>query len=379
MVIICPALRISGCAQVSSELSYRQVAARDYRVPEGIDRHSVMVANLGLGDVPLLGAVLDCSLEATPPNLTRVSLDPDIDPKEEPFIQVGKRDSLPRSHGCPVDTASPSRRQSHFATMPYRVYGSRKQHSTKKVAVKVGSHGPQYRLACTGSQERTSTLNPVRSYFHVDSISAAGIERLTAESISTFRFASKTHQASSLVLALELRESLNNCQKETQDRWDEYHRNEPVSHRHPTAFANAVVSAAVSFQLPHPGRAGPSTAPMEASDAPGIQSANITTNDSVEPAATTVAAPAPSAIPKAPLAAAVQQGPGISSVFCLSLSQLATLLSPARGRPLVPAPTVPEPESQQDDDPVLPAPIPIPKPSPLSIPTPGISPISSGN
>jgi len=41
MVIICPALRISGCAQGSSELSYRQVAARDYRVPEGIDRHSV--------------------------------------------------------------------------------------------------------------------------------------------------------------------------------------------------------------------------------------------------------------------------------------------------------------------------------------------------
>jgi hypothetical protein len=39
-----------------------------------------MVANLGLGDVPLLGAVLDCSLEATPPNLTEVSSDPDIDP-----------------------------------------------------------------------------------------------------------------------------------------------------------------------------------------------------------------------------------------------------------------------------------------------------------
>jgi len=41
MVIIRPALCISGCAQGSSELSYRQVAARDYRVPEGIDRHSV--------------------------------------------------------------------------------------------------------------------------------------------------------------------------------------------------------------------------------------------------------------------------------------------------------------------------------------------------
>ena len=47
--------------------------------------------------VPLLGTVLDCSLEATPPDLTEVSSDPDMDPKEEPFIQVGKRDLLPRS------------------------------------------------------------------------------------------------------------------------------------------------------------------------------------------------------------------------------------------------------------------------------------------
>jgi len=272
MVIICPAVRIPGCVQGSSELSYRQVAARDYRVPEGIDRHSVMVANHGLGDVPLCSAVFDCSPEATTPNLAKVSLDPDSDPKEEPFIQVGKRDSLPRSHGCPVVTASPSRCQSHFATMPYKVSGSRKkQHSTKKVAAKVASHGPRYRLACTGFQKRTSTLNPVRSSFHVDSISAAGIERLTAESIGTFCFATNIHQASGLILALELRERLTDCQKETQDHWDEYHRNEPVSHRHhPTAFANAVVSAAVSFKLPLPDRAGPNTAPMEASDNPGI-------------------------------------------------------------------------------------------------------------
>jgi hypothetical protein len=37
MVIIRSALRIPGCAPGSSELSYREVAARDYRVPEGID------------------------------------------------------------------------------------------------------------------------------------------------------------------------------------------------------------------------------------------------------------------------------------------------------------------------------------------------------
>jgi len=46
MVIICPTLCISGCAQGSSELSYRQVAARDYRVPEGIDRHSVIYSTV---------------------------------------------------------------------------------------------------------------------------------------------------------------------------------------------------------------------------------------------------------------------------------------------------------------------------------------------
>jgi len=109
MVIICPALCIPGCVHVSSKLSYRRVAACDYRVPEGIDRYSVMVANHGLRDVPLCSAVFDCSLKATTPNLSKVSLDPD---KEEPFIQVGKRHLLPRSHGCLVVTASPSRCQS---------------------------------------------------------------------------------------------------------------------------------------------------------------------------------------------------------------------------------------------------------------------------
>ena len=44
----------------------------------------------------------------------------------------------------------------------------------------------------------------------------------------------------------------------------------------------------------------------------------------------------------------------------------------------MPAPTVTTPQSQQDD-PILPVPVPIPKPSPLSIPSKGISPISSGD
>jgi hypothetical protein len=48
-----------------------------------------------------------------------------------------------------------------------------------------------------------------------------------------------------------------------------------------------VVSAALSFKLPPPDRAGPSTAPMEASDNPEIvQSTDITSDESVEPAVT---------------------------------------------------------------------------------------------
>jgi hypothetical protein len=236
-----------------------------------IDCHSVMVANLGLGDVPLLGAVIDCSLEATPPNLTKVSSDPDIDPKEEPFIQVGTRDSLPQSHGCPVVTASPSRRKFSL-------------------------------VLALRSVPAFSTRSTVTSTLTVSWRLALSVSRLSSSAHAT-----KIYLASRLVLALELRERHTNCQGETQDCLDKYHRNEPVSQRHPTAFANAVVSAAVSFQLPRPGRAGPSTAPMEASDAPGlVQSANITTDDSVEPAETTVAAPAPSARPEAPLAATAQ-------------------------------------------------------------------------
>jgi len=40
MVIIHPFHRISEDARHCSALSYRQVADRDYRVPEVIDRHS---------------------------------------------------------------------------------------------------------------------------------------------------------------------------------------------------------------------------------------------------------------------------------------------------------------------------------------------------
>jgi len=83
MVIIHPFHRISEDACHCSALSYRQVADRDYRVPEVIDRHSFMVANPGSVEVPLLSAVPDCSLEAPSTNLTEVSSDPMCDPKED--------------------------------------------------------------------------------------------------------------------------------------------------------------------------------------------------------------------------------------------------------------------------------------------------------
>ena len=102
-----------------------------------IDRHSFMVANRDSVEVPLLSAVLDCSLEAPSTNLTKVSSDPMCDPKEdissdptcdpknESFTRFGKRDSLPRiPRYC---------RQSNQATMPYnKTLSHRQQRPIKK-------------------------------------------------------------------------------------------------------------------------------------------------------------------------------------------------------------------------------------------------------
>jgi len=253
MVIIHPFYRISEDARHCSALSYRQVADRDYRVPEVINRHSFMVANPGSVEVPLLSAVLDCSLEAPSTNLTKVSSDPmcdpkeDIssdptcDPKEESFTRLGKRDSLPRiPRYC---------RQSNQATMPYNKTSSyRQQRPIKKTVADDLSHpiqgpqsdrrgrhglnGPRYRHARVVSLEHTSASSvshpsPFRSYFHVESISAAGIERLTSESTSMFCFATTIRRTSGIrrstissvkarrdfdrCLELELRERLTDC------------------------------------------------------------------------------------------------------------------------------------------------------------------------
>jgi len=104
-----------------------------------------MVANQGSVEVPLLSAVLDCSLEAPSTNLTEVSSDPmcdpkeDIssdptcDPKEESFTRLGKRDSLPRiPRYC---------RQSNQATMPYnKTSSNRQQRPIKKTVADDLSH-----------------------------------------------------------------------------------------------------------------------------------------------------------------------------------------------------------------------------------------------
>ena len=71
-----------------------------------------------------------------------------------------------------------------------------------------------------------------------------------------------------------------------------------------------------------------------ATPALAVQSgADITSDESAEEIVTpiepavTVITPAHTAMPKAPLLATATQGPGISSVFRLGLSQLAILLS----------------------------------------------------
>ena len=81
-----------------------------------------MVANLGLGDVPLLGAVLDCSLEAPPPNLTKVSLDPDMDTWKSPLSKLGSairflEATVARWLLRRRAVASPTSRRCRFATM----------------------------------------------------------------------------------------------------------------------------------------------------------------------------------------------------------------------------------------------------------------------
>jgi len=223
MVIIHPFHRILEDARHCSALSYQQVADRDYRAPEVIDCHSFMVANPGSAEVPLLSAVLDGSLEAPSTNLTEVSSDPMCDPKddissdptcpkEDSFTRLGKRDSLPRIPRY--------RRQSYQATMPYNKTSSNCQQRPIKKTVaddlshpiqgprsdrrgRHGLYGPRYRHARAVSLEHTSASSvshpsPFRSYFHVDSISAAGIERLTSESTSMFCCATTIRRTSGI-------------------------------------------------------------------------------------------------------------------------------------------------------------------------------------
>ena len=155
-----------------------------------------MVANHGSVEVPLLSAVFDCSLEAPSTNLTEVSSDPMCDPKEDissdptcdpkkdSFTQLGKRDSLPRiPRYCRQSNQGPRS-------------DCRGRH---------GLNGPRYCHVCAVSLERISASSvsrpsPFLSYFHVESISAAGIERLTSESTSMFCFATTNRRTSVFVV-----------------------------------------------------------------------------------------------------------------------------------------------------------------------------------
>jgi hypothetical protein len=423
MLIIHPFHRISEDARHCSALSYRQVADCDCRVPEVIDRLSFLVANLDLVVVPLLSAVLDCSLEAPATNLAEVSSDsmcdpkedissdPTCDPKEESFTRLGKRDSLPRipRYRC----------QSNQATMPYnKTLSNRQQRPTKKTVADDLSHpiqgpqsdrrgrhglnGPRYRHARAVSLERTSAssvsrFSPFRSYFHVESILAAGIERLTSESTSMFCFAITNRRTSGIrtsgicrstissvkacrdfdrCLELELRERLTDCQHETRSRGIELAN----LFCHPTAFANAVGTTSAPPDSP--------PAPVDASRDPGLDPtrtsddpedahlANITDDPSlheveditpiVEPAIDVPVLPA--VVPTVYFASDVQGG------VRFGLSQLAIMLSPTRHT--VPTTTAEMPQlAFSKKSPVLAK----PRPLPLGLtPSTGVSPISAG-
>jgi len=269
-----------------------------------------MVANPGSVEVPRLSAVPDCSLEAPSTNLTEVSSDPMCDPKEdissdptcdpkqESFTRLGKRDSLPRIPRY--------HRQSNQATMPYNKTSSdRQQRPIKKTVADDLSHpiqgprsdrrgrhglnGPRYRHARAVSLEHTSASsvshpNPFRSYSHIESILAAGIERLASESTSatTIRRTSgircstissfKARRDFDRCLELELRECLTDCQHETRSHGIELAN----LFCHPTAFANAMGTTSA------PPDSRP--APVDASRDPGLDPTNITDNPSLDEA-----------------------------------------------------------------------------------------------
>jgi len=383
-----------------------------------IDRHSFMVANLGSVEVPLLSAVLDCSLEAPSTNLTEVpsdpmcdpkediSSDPTCDPKEESFTRLGKRDSLPRiPRYC---------RQSNQATMPYnKTLSNRQQRPIKKTVADDLSHpiqgprsdrrgrhgldGPRYRHARAVSLERTSASSvsrpsPFRIYFHVESISAAGIERLTSESTRMFCFATTNCRTSGIrrstissvkarrdfdcCLELELRERLTDCQHETCSCAIELAN----LFCHPTAFANAVGTTSAPTDSP--------PAPVDASRDPGLDPtstsddpknahlANITDDPSLDEGEdiTPIVEPAIDVLVLPAVAPTVSFASNVQGGFRFGLSQLASMLSPTRHT--VPTTTAEMPQlAFSKKSPVLAK----PRPLPLGLtPSPGVSPMSAG-
>jgi len=244
-----------------------------------------------------------------------------------------------------------------------------------------GLNGPRYRHARSVSLEHTSASsvsppNPFRSYFHVESISAAGIERLASESTSTTtirRTSSIRRSTISSVkarcefdrcLELELCERLTDCQHETCSCGIELAN----LFCHPTAFASAVGTTSAPPDSP--------PAPVDASRDPGLDPTNITDDPSldkvkditpnVEPAIDVPVLPA-----VAPTVSFASDGQG---GFRFGLSQLASMLSPTRRTVPTTTAEMPQPAFSKKS-PVLAK----PRPLPLGLtPSPGVSPISTG-
>jgi hypothetical protein len=323
-----------------------------------------------------------------------ISSDPTCDAKEESFTRLGKHDSLPRiPRYC---------RQSGQATMPYNKTSSKHQQRPIKKTVAddlshpiqgprsdcPGRHGlniPRSRHARAVSLEHTSASSvshpsPFRSYFHVESVSAANIERLTSESTSMFCFATTICRTSGICrstissvkarrdfdccLELELRERLTDCQHETRSRGIELAN----LFCHPTAFANAVGTTSASPDSP--------PAPVDASRDPGLDPTNITDDPSLDEVKdiTPIVEPAinvpvlPTVVPTVSFAS------NVHGAFRFGLSQLASVSSPTRRT--VPTTTAEMPQlAFSKKSPVLAK----PRSLPLGLtPSPGVSPISAG-
>jgi hypothetical protein len=243
-----------------------------------------------------------------------------------------------------------------------------------------GLNGPRYRHARAVSLQHTSAssvshLNPFRSFFHIESISAAGIERLASESTSatTIRRTSGIRRSAissfkarldfDRCLELELRERLTDCRHETRSCGIELAN----LFCHPTAFANAMVTTSAPCDSP--------PAPVDASRDPGLDPTNITDESLDEVKDITPNVEPTIDVPVLPVVApTVSFASNLQGGFRFGLSQLASMLSPTRRTVPTTTEEMPQPAFSKKS-PVLAK----PRPLPLGLtPSLGVSPISTG-